>query len=94
MAEIQAKKQAAIEYPEQWLAENEETIKAYQEFLASPEYLTSPLKTIKDKLQRFLLDHHYYEIAIPLIRQFSPQYNSYYEQLGKASQIMEDKIKE
>ncbi|MGY4105306.1 MerR family transcriptional regulator [Ignavigranum ruoffiae] len=91
LAEIQADKQAAVEQPEQWLAEHKEEVDTYQAFIQSQDYLTSPLKSIKDKIKQFMLDHKYYEIAIPMIREFSPQYDAYYHKLIKASQVMEEK---
>lgn len=39
------------------------------------------MKNIKDKLQRYMEDNKYYEIAIPLIRKFSKSYDEYYQKL-------------
>lgn len=39
------------------------------------------MKTIQDKLQTFMLDNKYYEIAIPLIRKFSKSYDQYYKKM-------------
>ena len=41
--------------------------------------------TFKINLKTFLVDHHYYELAIPLIRQFSKSYDHYYKKLTEAS---------
>lgn len=46
------------------------------------------IKQIQDKLQQFMIDNKYYEIAIPLIRTFSKSYNIYYQKLLKASKFM------
>ena len=51
----------------------------------SDDYKTSPMKNIQDQLKTFLMDHHYYEVAIPLIRQFSMSYDHYYKNLTEAS---------
>lgn len=51
----------------------------------SEEYQNSLMKQIQDKLQKFMLDNKYYEIAIPLIRKFSKSYNAYYEKLLEAN---------
>ena len=39
------------------------------------------MKNIQDQLKIFLIDHHYYEVAIPQIRQFSKSYDYYYKKL-------------
>lgn len=39
------------------------------------------MKTIQNKLQSYMLNNKYYEIAIPLIRKFSKSYNEYYQKL-------------
>ena len=43
------------------------------------------MKNIQDQLKTFLIDHHYYEVAIPLITQFSKSYDLYYKKLTEAS---------
>ena len=43
------------------------------------------MKKIQDQLKIFLIDHHYYEVAIPLIRQLSKSYDHYYKKLTEAS---------
>ena len=43
------------------------------------------MKNIQDQLKIFLINHHYYEVAIPLIRQFSKSYDHYYKKLTEAS---------
>ena len=48
------------------------------------------IKQIQDKLQQFMIDNKYYEIAIPLIRNFSKSYDEYYEKLLRANEIYLD----
>ena len=60
-------------------------ISIYDRYLNSDDFKTSPMKTIQDQLKTFLIDHHYYEVAIPLIRQFSKSYDHYYKKLTEAS---------
>lgn len=43
------------------------------------------MKNIQDQLKTFLIDHHNYEVAIPLITQFSKSYDLYYKKLTEAS---------
>ena len=66
---------------EDWLRENENNIKAYEEFLESHEYKKSPLKIIRDKIKNYMIKNNYYEIALPLIRKMSPAYDDYYKKL-------------
>lgn len=74
----------AIDNFEKWLAENKDFVEKYEQFKKSDEYLTSIMKQIKDKLQNYMQDNNYYEIAIPLIRKFSKSYNDYYVRLVEA----------
>ena len=71
----------AIENVEKWLKENDNTISQYEEYKNSEEYQNSLMKQIQDKLQNFMKDNKYYEIAIPLIRKFSKSYDDYYKKL-------------
>ena len=71
----------AIENVEKWLKENDNTISQYEEYKNSEEYQKSLMKQIQDKLQNFMKDNKYYEIAIPLIRKFSKSYDDYYKKL-------------
>lgn len=75
LKEVNASKIEAIENVEKWLKENKNIIAQYQ------DYKNSPMKTIQDKLQTFMLDNKYYEIAIPLIRKFSKSYDQYYKKM-------------
>ncbi|MDK8282565.1 MAG: MerR family transcriptional regulator [Peptoniphilus lacrimalis] len=81
LKEVNLSKIEAIENSEQWLEENKDIIARYQDYKNSDEYQNSPMKTIQDKLQRYMLNNKYYEIAIPLIRKFSKSYNEYYQKL-------------
>lgn len=81
LKEVNSSKIEAIENSEQWLEENKDIIARYQDYKNSDEYQNSPMKTIQDKLQRYMLNNKYYEIAIPLIRKFSKSYNEYYKKL-------------
>ena len=81
LKEVNTSKIEAIENSEQWLEENKDIIARYQDYKNSDEYQNSPMKTIQDKLQSYMLNNKYYEIAIPLIRKFSKSYNEYYKKL-------------
>ena len=85
LKEADESKIATIESNEKWHNENKDTISIYDRYLNSDDYKTSPMKNIQDQLKTFLMDHHYYEVAIPLIRQFSKSYDHYYKKLTEAS---------
>lgn len=76
---------AAVENPKEWWNEHEDKIKQYERFKKSDEYLKSPIKRIKDQLQKYMAENRYYEVAIPLIRKFSKSYNDYYMKLIAAN---------
>lgn len=81
LKEVNASKIEAIENVEKWLKENKNIIAQYQDYKNSDNYKNSPMKTIQDKLQTFMLDNKYYEIAILLIRKFSKSYDQYYKKM-------------
>lgn len=76
----------AIENSKTWLEENKDYIKAYKEYKNTDEYKNGLMKSIQDKLKKFMQENNYYEKAIPLIRKFSKSYDSYYEKLLKANE--------
>lgn len=76
----------AIQHIEEWLKDNKDAISQYESYKNSEEYQNSMVKQIQDKLQKFMEDNKYYEIAIPLIRSFSKSYHTYYEKLLKANE--------
>ncbi|MFM1562878.1 MerR family transcriptional regulator [Helcococcus ovis] len=81
LKEVNESKIKAIENSEKWLEENKEILSQYQDYKNSYEYQNSLMKIIQDKLQKYMQDNKYYEIAIPLIRKFSKGYNEYYRKL-------------
>lgn len=76
----------AIENLKTWLEENKDYIKAYKEYKNTDEYKNGLIKSIQDKLKKFMQENNYYEKAIPLIRKFSKSYDAYYEKLLKANE--------
>lgn len=75
----------AVEDIKQWWTENKDVVTKYEEFKNSDEYASSLMKKIYDKLKKYMEDNNYYEIAIPLIRQFSKTYDDYYKKLLEAN---------
>lgn len=90
LRQVNQKKIDAIYNAEQWLEENKDTIARYESYKNSEEYQHSPMKGIQEKLQKFMLEHGYYETAIPLIRKFSKSYDAYYTQLLEADKKYAD----
>lgn len=81
LKELHLSKIKAIENSELWLEENKDIISQYQNYKNSDAYQKSLMKIIQDKFQKYLQENKYYDIAIPLIRQFSKSYDAYYQKL-------------
>ena len=86
LKDINQAKRDAIENPEKWIQDNEDVISQYESYKNSEGYQNSMMKQIQDKLQKFMKENQYYEIAIPLIRKFSKSYDNYYKKLLKANE--------
>ena len=86
LKDINQAKLDAIENPEKWLKDNEDVISSYESYKNSEEYQNSMMKQIHDKLENFMKENQYHEIAIPLIRKFSKSYDDYYNKLLKANE--------
>ena len=71
---------------EEWMKENETFIMQYETYKHSEQYQNSIWGHIQEKLQKYMQDNNYYEIAIPLIRKFSKSYDEYYEKLLEANE--------
>lgn len=76
----------AVENAETWLEDNKDYIEVYKEYKNTDEYKNGLIKSIQDKLKKFMQENNYYEKAIPLIRKFSKSYDAYYEKLLKAKE--------
>lgn len=86
LKKVNTSKIEAVQQFETWNKKHQEEIKQYETFKNSEEYQTSLIKQIQEKLKHYMIEHKYYEIAIPLIRSFSKAYDDYYEQLQKANE--------
>lgn len=84
--EINRSKIDAVSNSKEWLEENREIIDQYERYKESDEYKNSEVKKLQDKLSKYMVDNNYYEVAIPLIRKFSPSYDEYYRKLLKANE--------
>lgn len=86
LEDINRSKIAAVSNSKEWLEENREIIDEYERYKNSDEYKNSEVKKLQDKLSKYITDNNYYEVAIPLIRKFSPSYDDYYRKLLKANE--------
>ena len=81
----QEKIQAVYNY-EDWMEENKDKVRAYEEFKESQDYKSSQVKKISDKLRAYMVENNYYDLVIPLIRKISPAYDDYYKKLMEANE--------
>ncbi|EGY80135.1 MerR family transcriptional regulator [Peptoniphilus indolicus] len=79
--EVNRNKVEAINNVESWLSDKQSKIEEYEAYKASDEYKNSYLKSIDDKLKRYMQDNNYYTVAVDLLRKISPSYNEYYKNL-------------
>ena len=86
LEEINKSKIDAVSNSKEWLEENREIIDEYERYKDSDEYKNSDVKKLQDKLSKYMAENNYYEVAIPLIRKFSPSYDEYYRKLLKANE--------
>lgn len=81
----QEKIQAVYNYKE-WMEDNKDKVKAYEDFKESEDYKSSQAKKISDKLKDYMVKNNYYNLVIPLIRKISPSYDAYYKKLLEANE--------
>ena len=81
----QEKIQAVYNY-EDWMEDNKDKVRAYEEFKESEDYKTSQVKKISDKLRAYMVENNYYDLVIPLISKISPSYDAYYKKLLEANE--------
>ena len=86
LKEVNQSKIQAVENYQDWFDENQDAVSRYEEYKNSQEYQESKMKQIQDKFQKYMEENDYYQVAIPLIRNFSNSYNSYYENLLQANE--------
>lgn len=86
LEEINKSKIDAVSNSKKWLEDNREFLDEYERYKMSDEYKNSEVKKLQDKLAKYMAENNYYEVAIPLIRKFSPSYDEYYRKLLKANE--------
>lgn len=78
---------AAIDAPEQYMADNADMIRRYMAFLDSDEYRASPAHTLRQALTDFCRQSGYWEVFIPAMRRLSPAYDEYQRRLARANEL-------
>lgn len=86
LEEVNRSKIDAVSNSKEWLEDNREFLDEYEKYKNSDEYKNSEVKKLRDKLSKYMTENNYYEVAIPLIRKFSPSYDEYYRKLIKANE--------
>ena len=86
LKKVNEDKISTVENIEDWLEKNKDSILQYESYKNSEQYQNSLLRDVQEKLRKYMIDNDYYEVAIPLIRKFSKNYNMYYEKMIKANE--------
>lgn len=84
MEDFVEQKISAVSDMETWYEENKAMIEEYNSLKESEEYRSSPMYRISERLKIFREETNYYAIAIPLMREFSPSYDNYYQKMLEA----------
>lgn len=84
MEDFVEQKISAVSDMETWYEENKAMIEEYNSLKESEEYRSSPMYRISERLKTFMKETNYYAIAIPLMREFSPSYDDYYQKMLEA----------
>jgi len=71
--------------PEQYLKDNEEVLRQYQEFLESEEYKATPAFRLQELLKQLLETNGYNDIFIPAMKRLSTSYCKYLNSLEAAN---------
>ncbi|MGN1068906.1 MAG: hypothetical protein ACI4P5_00720, partial [Candidatus Fimadaptatus sp.] len=78
---------AAIDDPEQYMADNADMIRRYMAFLDSDEYRASPAHALRQAMTDFCRQSGYWDVFIPAMRRLSPAYDEYQRRLARANEL-------
>jgi DNA-binding transcriptional MerR regulator len=78
----------SFDNPEQFMADNKETLEWYIAYKNSDEYKNSPACKLMTLMREFGSTSGYYDIFIPAMRALSSSYNEYQKQLEIANEQM------
>jgi len=76
----------SIEDPGEFISNNREMLEQYIAFRQSDEYKNSPAYRLMAYIKEFNQASGYYDVFIPAMKELSPSYAEYYEQLEKANE--------
>lgn len=92
MQQIIHTKQENVTHFESFLQENKEIIKQYMEYKESDAYKKTDAYVIQQLLKKFCENSGYNEIFIPAMRKLSPSYESYYQKLLYADDMLKKEL--
>jgi len=84
----------AFQDVEAWMKNNKDFLDWYVVYKQSDEYKNSAAFKMSKVLRHFCSASGYYDVFISAMRKIGPSYNSYYENMLKANDIMITKIPE
>jgi len=84
----------ALQDVEAWMKDNKEFLDRYVQYKQSDEYKNSVSFKMSEVLRHFNSTNGYYDVFLPAMRRLSTSYNSYYDKMLKANDIMINKIPE
>lgn len=76
----------AGEEPEAYLAEHEETIRAYMQFRDTEDYRSSPAARLMEFMKEFQQQNGYNDVFLPAMARLSTAYSAYRERMDKANE--------
>lgn len=91
LEEVEKEKQKSIENPEAFLKEQAKIIEEYQALKESKEYKDSSFSKIMEAIKQFGEESGYNDIFIPAMRNLSPVYEEYYQNLIIANNLFIEK---
>ena len=84
----------SIENPDDFFAENKEVLEQYLIYKKSDKYKNSPAYKIMELIKEFNSISGYNDIFIPALKELSPSYSEYYQQLEKANEKLLERYPE
>lgn len=76
----------SIENPDEFLSNNKEMLEQYLAYKQSAEYKNSPTQKILSFMKEFNRASGYNDVFIPVLKELSPSYAEYYQQLEVANE--------
>ena len=83
--DILQKKDHAMQNIDEFVENHKEFLDEYKKWKQTEEFKNSPANRLMEYMKKFCTSNGYYDIFIPAMRNLSPLYNEYYEQMLKAN---------